>query len=123
MSFERSTAREALTYFWNCQTLGVSPAKPGAYRLSVSVSTIRRGIGRYLWATQQREKDPDRRLVLASVAGASLMLFTFLKETTSQLMRGGIEALLTFVPDNFSWLIFLVGYALIGFVFIRVRSK
>ena len=51
------------------------------------------------------------------------MLFTFLKETTSQLMRGGIEALLTFVPDNFSWLIFLVGYALIGFVFIRVRSK
>ena len=35
MCFERSTAREALTYFWNCQTLGVSPAKPGAYRLSV----------------------------------------------------------------------------------------
>ncbi len=32
MCFERSTAREALTYFWNCQTLGVSPAEPGAYQ-------------------------------------------------------------------------------------------
>ncbi len=34
--FERSTAREALTYFWNCQTLGVSPAEPGAYQGLVS---------------------------------------------------------------------------------------
>ena len=40
MSFERSTAREALTYFWNCQTLGVSPAKPGAYRLSVNGDSL-----------------------------------------------------------------------------------
>ncbi len=36
MCFERSTAREALTYFWNCQTLGVSPAEPGAYQGLVS---------------------------------------------------------------------------------------
>ena len=34
VSFERSTDWEALTYSRNCQTLGVSPAKPGAYPVS-----------------------------------------------------------------------------------------
>ena len=62
----------------------------------------------------------DRWDWVGASAGVVLILYTFMKDITVELMQGGVEAVVTFEPIAFDWPIFLVGYALMTYVVLRI---
>ena len=64
-----------------------------------------------------------RRDWVGAAAGALLVLYAFMEDMAAVLMRGGAEAVLSFVPTAFDWPMFLAGYALMAWVAGRVLFR
>lgn len=65
----------------------------------------------------------DRYDWIGASAGSLLILYTFMQDIIVLLMRGGVEAVLAFVPIAFNWPLFLVGYALMVGIALRIVHR
>ena len=60
---------------------------------------------------------------VAACGGAALVLFSFVDQTASALLTGGVEAVASFVPSSYGWPAFGTGYALMALAGLRILMR
>ena len=65
----------------------------------------------------------DRWDWIISIAGSMVILYTFMIDMALVSLRGGVEAVTSFVPDRFNWPVFLIGLVIMAAAAVRIDRR